>query len=312
MLQIMKILTLFCAFGFSHILHAREMFIADMEKGNLVHLNEKGEVIWKTKVKNIHDLQLLENGNVLMQTDAWNVIEMTPNQEQTVVWQYDARSEPSNKNKRVEIHAFQRLASGDTMIAESGSARIIEVDAKNVIKKQIALQVKSPSTHSDTRMVRKLANEHYLVAHENDGCVREYDTEGKVVWEYAIPLFDQAEKGGHGPEGFGNRVFGVERLKNGNTLIGAGNGHAVLEVTPEKKVVWEVHQKDLEGITLAWVCGVKRLANGNTRFINCHAGAENPQVIEVDRDKKVVWTFHDFERFGNALTNVVVLPASSK
>ncbi len=302
----MKMLTLLCAFGLTNFLHARDMFIADMEKGNLVHLDDKGEVTWKTKVKNIHDLQVLENGNVLMQTDAWNVIEMTPNQEQTVVWQYDARSEPSNKGKKVEIHAFQRLANGDTIIAESGSARIIEVDAKNVIKKQIALQVKSPSAHSDTRMVRKLANDHYLVAHENDGCVREYDAEGKVVWEYAIPLYDQAQKGGHGPEGFGNRVFGVERLKNGNTLIGAGNGHAVLEVTPEKKIVWEIHQKDLEGITLAWVCGVKRLANGNTRFINCHAGPENPQVIEVSPDKKVVWSYKNFDFLGNATAVAVV------
>lgn len=303
----MKLLTLFCSVGLMHFLHGREMYVADMEKGNLVHLNDKGDVIWQTKVKNIHDLQLLENGNVLMQTDAWNVIEMKPNQEQTVVWQYDARSEPSNKDKRVEIHAFQRLANGNTMIAESGSARIIEVDAKNEIKKQIALQVKSPSAHSDTRMVRKLANDHYLVAHENDRCVREYDAEGKVVWEYAIPLFDQAEKGGHGPEGFGNRVFGVERLKNGNTLIGAGNGHAVLEVTPEKKIVWEIHQKDLEGITLAWVCGVKRLANGNTRLINCHAGRDNPQVIEVSPDKKVVWSYKNFEFLGNATAVAVVV-----
>jgi hypothetical protein len=40
---------------------------------------------------------------------------------------------------------------------------------------------------------------------------------------------------------------------------------------------------------------------------NCHAGPENPQLIEVTRDKKVVWTFKDFKTFGNDLACAVVL-----
>jgi hypothetical protein len=49
------------------------------------------------------------------------------------------------------------------------------------------------------------------------------------------------------------------------------------------------------------------LANGNTIFGNCHAGPENPQLIEVTRDKKVVWTFKDFKNFGNSTTVAVAL-----
>jgi hypothetical protein len=37
-----------------------------------------------------------------------------------------------------------------------------------------------------------------------------------------------------------------------------------------------------------------------------------PQVIEVTRDKRVVWRFHDFERFGNAVTNTQVLSVDGK
>ena len=40
---------------------------------------------------------------------------------------------------------------------------------------------------------------------------------------------------------------------------------------------------------------------------NCHAGPDNPQVIEVTRDKKVVWTFKDMTNFGNATTNSQLL-----
>jgi hypothetical protein len=148
--------------------------------------------------------------------------------------------------------------------------------------------------------VVKLKNGRYLAAHEHDGMLREYDAQGKVVWEYAVPLFDRKPAGGHGPEAFGNAVFGVQRLENGNTLIGTGNGHSVIEVTPKGEIVWKIAQHDLAGIELAWVCGVERLANGNTRFVNCHAGPNNPQLIEVDKNKKLVWAMKDFDNFGNS------------
>jgi hypothetical protein len=186
------------------------------------------------------------------------------------------------------------------MIAESGPARIIEVDKAGKIQHEIKLKVNHPNPHSDTRLVRKLATGNYLVAHESDGTVREYDPSGKVVWECEIPLFGKTPKGGHGPEGFGNAVFSAIRLPNGNTLIGGGNGHCVLEVSPKQEIVWKVEQHDLPGITMAWVTRVERLPNGNTMIGNCHAGADNPQFIEVTLDKKVVWTFKDFTNFGNS------------
>jgi hypothetical protein len=145
------------------------------------------------------------------------------------------------------------------------------------------------------------------VAHENDAAVREYDPEGKVVWEYAVPLFGKERKDGHGPEAFGNQVFSALRLPGGNTLIATGNGHSILEVTPGKEIVWSVHQNDLPGITLAWVTTLQALPNGNLIFGNCHAGPGNPQIIEITRDKKVVWSFKDFQNFGDALSNSRVL-----
>ncbi|MGC4004234.1 MAG: hypothetical protein QM811_14385 [Pirellulales bacterium] len=97
------------------------------------------------------------------------------------------------------------------------------------------------------------------------------------------------------------------RLKNGNTLIGGGNNNRVLEVDPQGKIVWSVDQKELPGVTLAWVTMVQALPNGNVIIGNCHAGPENPQLIEVTRDKQVVWTFKDFKIFGNSLAVAEVL-----
>jgi hypothetical protein len=58
---------------------------------------------------------------------------------------------------------------------------------------------------------------------------------------------------------------------------------------------------------LAWITTIQVLPSGNLVLVNCHAGPDQPQIIEVTREKKVVWTFKDFERFGNSLTNAVIL-----
>lgn len=274
----------------------RRMLAADDSTHRLAIIKPDGSFEREEKVSAIHDAQLLANGNLLFQL-GWNrIVEKTA--DGNVVWEYDAAK--ANPGKPVEVHAFQRLDDGNTMVVESGIGRIIEVTKDGKVAKEVKLEITRPSAHSDTRLVRKLATGNYLVAHESQGKAKEYNPEGKVVWEYEVPMFDKKEAGGHGPEAFGNHLFSAIRLENGNTLIGTGNGHSVLEVTPDKKIVWQVHQKDLPGITLAWVCRVERLANGNTIINNCHAGPENPQLIEVTPDKKVVWQWKDFKNFGNS------------
>ena len=223
-----------------------------------------------------------------------------------VVWKYEARPKPGYTG-RVEVHAVERLPDGNTMVAESGNARIVEVNPAGEVVKVVPLTVKKPNSHADTRMVRKLATGGYLVCHEADGCVREYDGAGKVVWEYEVPLGDRKPAGGHGPEGYGNSVYGAVRLKSGNTLIAGGNNHRVLEVTPDKTVVWSVDQKELPGITLAWVTSLHALPNGNVVIGNCHAGPDQPQLVEVTREKKVVWTFKDHKTFGDNLAMAQIL-----
>jgi hypothetical protein len=68
-----------------------------------------------------------------------------------------------------------------------------------------------------------------------------------------------------------------------------------------------VDQKELPGVTLAWVTMLHPLPNGNLIIGNCHAGRQNPQLIEVTRDKQIVWTFKDFKTFGNGLAATRVL-----
>ena len=284
----------------------RKFIAADSSKQRIAIIDEDGATEWEHPIGPLHDLHVLANGNVLFQ-DSWTHVVELDREGKEIVWQYDAKQSPGNENRKIEIHAFQRLADGNTMIAESGRGRIIEVAANGQIVKEFQLQISNPHPHRDTRLARKLDNGHYLVCHEGDGAVREYDGSGKVVWDYTVPLFGKEPRPGHGVEAFGNQCFSALRLANGNTLIGTGNGHGVIEVTPQQEIVWSLHQNDLPGIQLAWVTTLQVLPSGNILIGNCHAGPENPQLIEVTREKKVVWQFQDFERFGDSLTNSQIL-----
>ena len=275
------------------------------DKGHVAIVNAKGEIDWEVECKhNSHDIALLPSGNLLLHVAPAKIVELTP--EKKVVWQYEAKPMAGNRG-RVEVHAFQRLAGGLTMVAESGNRRIVEVDAGGKIVKEVPLTIDHPDPHRDTRLARKLENGNYLVCHEGDGMVREYDDAGKVVWSYKLDLAGRTRSPGHGPEGHGTEVFGALRLKDGNTLIACGNGNRVIEVSPEGKTVWSLEQDELPGIKLAWVTTLHVLRSGNLIVGNCHAGEENPQLFEITKDKKVVWTFRDFKHFGNNLAAAQVL-----
>jgi hypothetical protein len=290
----------------------REYRVLGADKKRVVIINARGEIEWEVAnpdAREIHDIQMLPNGNVIFQTGYTTVVEV--NRDKLVVWKHESKPKDGYTGK-VEIHSYQRLKNGLTMIAESGNGRLIEVDKNGKIVKEIPLTIENPNAHRDTRMVRKLDNGHYLVCHEGDGKLREYDASGKVVWTYVMELGDRPRSPGHGVEGHGTELFGAIRLPNGNTMIAGGNNNRILEVNRDGKVVWSIDQKELPGITFAWMTTLQYLPNGNLIIGNTHAGPENPQLIEVTRDKKVVWQFKDFNNFGNNLVAAQVVGLKGK
>lgn len=280
--------------------------------GRLAIVEVDGKVETEMPWGGIHDVHLLPSGNVMVQKGASTVAEVDLAAKK-VVWSYDAAKQNGNEGRKVEVHAFQPLDDGRVMIAESGPGRIIEIDRDGKLLKEIKLRVDHPHPHTDTRLARKLASGHYLVCHEGDGFVREYDPQGAVVWEFEVPLFGKERKGGHGPDAFGNKAFSAVRLSGGNTLIGTGNGHSVIEVTPAKEIVWQIGQNDLPKITLAWVTTLEVLPNGNYVVGNCHAGAGQPLLVEIEpQTKRVVWMYDGFDEFGNSVSNSQLLDVAGR
>ena len=260
---------------------------ASYGKNILAICDEKGKVLWQFKTggpkrghTGHHDIQLLPNGNILYH-DSWTkTSEITLDKK--IVWTYDSAKMNGN-NGRVDVHAFKRLKNGNTVIVESKVGRIIEVDKEGKLVHSFPLR--DGGTKS-TRLMRMTDKGTYLVCSENPGIVVEYDRSGKVLWEYLVK----------------KRVYGAIRLKNGNTLICTGNGNSVIEVTPDKKVVWDVTKKiPNTDIKLGWMTCLQELPNGNYVIGNCHAGDKNPQIVELNKDKKVIWQFDQYELVGNGL-----------
>jgi len=258
----------------------KSFFAADYQKHVAALIGTDGKVSWEIKVDNIHDAQQLPKGGWLIQTSFSNVVELDSKGKE--VWRYEPKV--SNRSK-VEIHSFRRLENGLTMIAESGLGRIIEVDRDKSIIHEFDLKLEHPDAHRDTRLVRPTPKGTYLVAHEGDLCIREYQRDGTVIWEHPL----------------GMKVYSATRLENGNTLVGTGDGHSVLEIAPTHETVWSIGEQDLKDNRLAWVTMTERLPNGNTWIVNCHAGTANPQILEVTPTKEIVRAFQDYEKFGNAL-----------
>lgn len=261
---------------------------ASYGKNVLAICESDGTVLWEHRTAGPqkghaghHDVHFLPSGNILFH-DSWTKTqEITLGKE--VVWEYESATMNGNDGRKVDVHAFDRLANGETVIVESNVGRIIHVDKNGKLVKQVPL---GEGGRRKTRLMRILNNGNYLACAEQPGVVTEYDGKGNVVWEYEI----------------GTRVFGAIRLKNGNTLICSGSGNSVVEVSPLKKVVWEV-SRAIPGtdITLGWMTAVQELPNGNIVAGNCHAGEQNPQIFEITKDKNVVWEFDEWDLVGNGL-----------
>src|SRR5690242_6017338 len=101
----------------------------------LAIVNREGQIEWEMKRGGIHDLHVLDSGNIMVQQGASKVVEIDP-QKREVVSSYNSAEPNDNRGKPVEVHAFQPLAAGRVVIAESGPARIIEIDREGKLLRE--------------------------------------------------------------------------------------------------------------------------------------------------------------------------------
>ena len=242
---------------------------ADYTQGKVFIVSAAGKVEWEHPAPHCNDVWMLPDGNVLFTTGK-GVKEVT--REKKVVFSYESPSEiyacqrlangatfigECNAGRLLEVdragkivkeirllpegkdggHLFvrnaRRLPNGHYLVTHYGQQMVREYDAAG----KAVMEILAPGgPHSAVR----LANGNTLIACGDMGrqgaTVFEVDPGGKTVWQV-----DRDEL----PDIGLKFMAGLQRLPNGNTVMSnwlghdqLGKGPHLIEVTPEKKVVW--------------------------------------------------------------------------
>jgi uncharacterized repeat protein (TIGR02543 family) len=219
-------------------------------------------VIWElyTIDARLSDAERLSNGNTLIAD--WygkpvsRVLEVDANH--NLVWEY------TGDEKGVYPAGIRRLPTGNTLVADSNNARVIEVTPDKQIAWQFSTGLSYPSD------AERLSNGNTLIAdwYGEPSRVLEVDAGGNVVWEYT-------------GDASGVYPAGIRRLPNGNTLIADSDNARVIEVTPSKEIVWQF------STGLGYPSDAERLSSGNTLI----ADWNNCCLLEVNTSGNVVWEY---------------------
>ncbi|GAB6179368.1 hypothetical protein JCM14036_06870 [Desulfotomaculum defluvii] len=175
------------------------------------------------------DVHKLANGNLLIcRVGAWMPGITEVDQQGKVVWSYYG----------IQANSARGLANGNILVADSGAPgapyvpRVVELNRDGKIVWEYTL----PSLAQAPRYAERLTNGNTLVVLPFE--VREVTPQKKVLWQYGLGKPAQPNQAGALL-----RPVRAHRLENGNTMIvdrGTYKNGKVLEVTPAKKVVWQL------------------------------------------------------------------------
>lgn len=243
--------------------HTENILISDMYNDRVLEVDAAKNIVWQYENSNVlidpNSAQRLANGNTLI-TGAFNVIEADASG--NVVWQYDLQDYEQIRPGAVFYpERATRLQNGNTLISSVDSHEVIEV----TLDKHL---VWSFSQLSTPRHAVRLGNGNTLIADDGGYRVIEVDSAGNIVWEYestcvgmvlgpsyAVRLADGntliTECGNAYEVDAGKNIVwnteGLElwpraaiRLANGNTLIADTGNDRVVEITPDKQIIWEL------------------------------------------------------------------------
>jgi outer membrane protein assembly factor BamB len=241
--------------------------------GRVMILGPAGEILWEQKTALTHDAWMLPTGNVLY-ADGASVTEVTP--EKKVVFQHKAGNP----------YSCQRLANGNTMVAENATGKVLEVDPTD--KEVFSLQISpvKPGDHHNMRMARKLENGNYLVCHSGPHIVKEYTPKGEVVLEIKED----------------NIAFAAIRTPQNTTLV-SSLGH-IREYDAKGTKIWEFTNSDVPEAKINAMTGMQLLANGNIA-VGCYSSynkqGEGSGLFEITREKKLVWRYSNPKADGSTM-----------
>lgn len=232
-----------------------------------VHIIRGGKIEWSWRLTEkrggVKDAALLATGDVLIAFQ-YGALQVSPKKE--IVWRYDAP-------EGFEVHTLGAIGRDRVWLIQNGAPAkwMLFNKASGQREREFVLPAKG-SVHTQTRRARITPDGTLLVAHMDLDELREYDADGKLVWSAKVP-----------------HPWGVARLPNGNTLAVDETHQLAVEVTRNGERVWEYDMnKPFE--KRPGTQSVTPLPNGNV-LLNVRFGPA--QLVEVSRDKQIVWALSD-------------------
>lgn len=183
---------------------------------------QDGAILWRQEVGGYPcSLQLLDQGHILVAGWDYHLPGFVREFDQagTLVWQLE--------NLRWPWKA-ERLADGNTLVADAGTGRVFEVNATGQEVWAVAgLGPATPQLFDALGPVycQRLADGNTLVSIRGLSQIVELNSAGQVMWEV-------------GPDLISNQYSAV-RLANGNTLIADAGHFRVIEINSAQEIVWE-------------------------------------------------------------------------
>ena len=124
---------------------------------------------------------------------------------------------------------------------------------------------------------------------ENQPKIIEVDMNGKIIWEYILPLNLRS---------YNNPGFDVERLSNGNILFVLPL-KGIYEINRKGDIVWSYLDKQVTH-------DADRLPNGNTIVVFGGFDQKNDiQAKEINSKGEIVWAWKAKDHFDNAEHNKI-------
>lgn len=245
---------------------------------NRMFLVNEGKVIWSYDTGSgweYDDIWMKKNGNIVFSRMYW-AGEVTP--DKRLIWRYNAKWGE-------ELHTIQPIDSERVLMVVSGhtpyAVIVNTVTGQTEYRHNVPFE-KPGNPHGQFRRFRMTGKNTFLVPYMRLNQVVEYDMDFKPLWEYAI-----------------DKPWAAIRLNNGNTLITNEKHILTREVSPDGRTVWEMAMNELPAEYRLHDCqSCVRLKNGNTIFCSRGNDGLSPQLVEVTREKEVVWVLNDWRELG--------------
>ena len=260
-----------------------KLLVAGSGNPNILLLDKQtGKVEWQ------HALEKGEECNAVALTKKGEILYSYKRGAKLVTWDHQVVWDYKTPDK-TELQSATLLQNGGVLLGICGiPAQFIELDKKGKEVNKVTLNLEVERPHSQFRQVFQLRNSHYLIPVMAKQKVLEVSRKGKIIAEHQID----------------GKVFSCLELPDGNLLLPCGDSHYYIVIDRKTgEELKRVNALDIEGVALLFVGQILQLKNGNLLICNWYGHTKDttvdePQLIEIDKNGKVVWSLHDKKNVG--------------